>query len=207
MAARLWWDTWIALALTLPVFAVEMGGHLVPPFHRWVHMTFGSQMLGLAELVLTAAVLAGPGFRFFQNGLPALVQLAPDMNSLVALGAGAAFLYSALVVLVPWVIPEASRSLYFEAASVIVTLILLGRALEARAKGQAGAAIARLVALAPKTARVVGADGAVSEVPIASLGAGMAVQIRPGQQIPVFVVMNALRLRRFRASRVRGRWA
>ena len=123
-------------------------------------MVLRAQVLGLAELVLTAAVLAGPGFRFFQKGLPALVQLAPDMNSVVALGAGAAFLYSALVVLVPGVIPEASRSLYFGAASVIVTLILLGRALEARAKGRAAAAM-----------------GASS----------------------VFVVMNALRLRRFRA--------
>ena len=100
-AARLWRDTWIALALTLPVFLVEMGGHLYPQFHMWVHMNFGTQVMGLAELVLTAAVLAGPGFRFFQKGLPALVQLAPDMNSLIALGAGAAFLYSSLVVLVP----------------------------------------------------------------------------------------------------------
>jgi len=182
-AARLWRDTWIALVLTLPVFLVEMGGHLYPPFHMWVHMTFGTQVLGLAELVLTAAVLAGPGFRFFQKGLPALVQGAPDMNSLVALGAGAAFLYSVLVVLVPWVIPEASRQMYFEAAAVIVTLILLGRALEARAKGRAGAAIARLVALAPKTARVVMGD-TVREVPIADLRVGMAVQIRPGERIP-----------------------
>ena len=186
-AARLWRDTWIALALTLPVFLVEMGGHLYPQFHMWVHMNFGTQVLGLAELVLTAAVLAGPGFRFYQKGLPALVQLAPDMNSLVALGAGAAFLYSSLVVLVPWVIPEASRSMYFEAAAaavaVIVTLILLGRALEARAKGRAGAAIARLVALAPKTARVIEGD-AVREVPIAELRVGMAVQIRPGERIP-----------------------
>jgi Cu+-exporting ATPase len=183
-AALLWRDTWVALALTLPVFLVEMGGHLYPPFHMWLHQSVGLRTLGFVEMVLAASVLAGPGFRFFQKGIPALLRLGPDMNSLVAMGAGAAFVYSALVVLVPDILPPDARGLYFEASAVIVTLILLGRALEARAKGRAGAAIARLVALAPKTARVLGPDGAVQDLPIAALRAGMAVQIRPGERVP-----------------------
>jgi Cu+-exporting ATPase len=182
--ARLWRDTILAAVLTLPVFVVEMGGHLWPPFHMWVHMTLGATVLGWAELVLAAAVMFGPGWRFFRKGVPAFFQASPDMNSLVALGSGAAFLYSALVVVAPAVVPEASRAVYFEAAAVIVTLILLGKALEARAKGRAGAAIARLVALAPRTARLVAEDGSVTEVPISALKPGMAVQIRPGERIP-----------------------
>ncbi|MDP1576605.1 MAG: heavy metal translocating P-type ATPase, partial [Cypionkella sp.] len=105
------------------------------------------------------------------------------MNSLVAVGSGAAWVYSSVVTVWPALIPQASRSVYFEAAAVIVTLILLGRSLEARARGRAGAAIARLVKLAPKTARRL-VDGLVQEVEVASLLPGDRVQIRPGERIP-----------------------
>ncbi len=189
--AALWRDTWIAAALTLPVFGVEMGRHLWMDMHHWLSAMISDSRLGLLELVLTGLVLLGPGLRFFRRGLAALLHAAPDMNSLVALGAGASWLYSALVVLMPDVVPAGARGLYFEAAAVIVTLILLGKALEARAKGRAGAAIARLVGLAPRTARLVAEDGTVTEVPISALRPGMAVQIRPGEKIPADGVVQS----------------
>ncbi|MES2434738.1 MAG: heavy metal translocating P-type ATPase [Pseudomonadota bacterium] len=179
----LWRATAIAGLLTLPVFVVEMGGHFIPGFHMALHGLIALQSLWLAEFVLVTLVLLGPGRRFFSKGLPALLRGGPDMNSLVAVGSGAAWVYSTVVIFAPGLIPPASRSVYFEAAAVIVTLILLGRSLEARARGRAGAAIARLVKLAPKTARKL-VDGAVQEVEVASLLPGDHVQIRPGERIP-----------------------
>lgn len=180
----LWRQTLIAAVLTAPVFGVEMGGHLVPAFHHWLMGAVPMQHLWLAQFLLTTLVLVWPGRRFFTKGIPSLLKAAPDMNSLVAMGAGAAWVYSTLVTVAPDIVPEASRAVYFEAAAVIVTLILLGRSLEARARGRAGAAIARLVQLAPKTARVLGADGAVTELAVERLLPTMHVQIRPGERIP-----------------------
>jgi Cu+-exporting ATPase len=179
----LWRATALAAALTLPVFVIEMGGHFIPGFHMVLHGLIAQQNLWLAEFVLVTLVLLGPGRRFFSKGLPALARGGPDMNSLVAVGSGAAWVYSSVVTFWPALIPQASRSVYFEAAAVIVTLILLGRSLEARARGRAGAAIARLVKLAPKTARRL-VDGLVQEVEVASLLPGDRVQIRPGERIP-----------------------
>jgi Cu+-exporting ATPase len=179
----LWRATALAAALTLPVFVVEMGGHFIPGFHMVLHGLIAQQSLWLAEFVLVTLVLLGPGRRFFSKGLPALARGGPDMNSLVAVGSGAAWVYSCVVTFWPALIPQASRSVYFEASAVIVTLILLGRSLEARARGRAGAAIARLVKLAPKTARRL-VDGLVQEVEVASLLPGDRVQIRPGERIP-----------------------
>jgi Cu+-exporting ATPase len=179
----LWRTTALAAALTLPVFVIEMGGHFIPGFHMVLHGLIAQQSLWLAEFVLVTLVLLGPGRRFFSKGLPALARGGPDMNSLVAVGSGAAWVYSSVVTFWPALIPQASRSVYFEAAAVIVTLILLGRSLEARARGRAGAAIARLVKLAPKTARRL-VDGLVQEVEVASLLPGDRVQIRPGERIP-----------------------
>ncbi|WP_054009113.1 heavy metal translocating P-type ATPase [Cypionkella psychrotolerans] len=179
----LWRDTGIAALLTLPVFVVEMGGHFIPGFHMVLHGLIAPQTMWLVEFVLVTLVLLGPGRRFFSKGLPALARGGPDMNSLVAVGSGAAWVYSSMVTFWPALIPQASRSVYFEAAAVIVTLILLGRSLEARARGRAGAAIARLVKLAPKTARKL-VDGGMQEVEVASLLPGDQVQIRPGERIP-----------------------
>ena len=173
-----------ALALTLPVFAVEMGGHLVPAFHHWLHGLAGTGPLNWMQMILTAAVLAGPGRRFFTTGIPALLRGGPEMNSLVALGSGAAFLYSAVVVLLPGLIPLASRHVYFEAAAVIVTLILMGRWLEARAKGQAGAAIRALIELAPDHATVL-RDGKPAQVAVADLHPGDLVLLAPGERVAV----------------------
>ena len=181
--AALWRETAIAGALTLPVFVVEMGGHLVPGFHHWLHGLVATQSLWVMQFLLVTLVLLWPGARFFRKGVPALMRGAPDMNSLVALGAGAAWAYSVLVTFAPGLIPEASRAVYFEAAAVIATLILFGRSLEARARGRAGAAIARLVALQPRTALRL--SPAPEEVPIAALMIGDRVQLRPGERVAV----------------------
>jgi heavy metal translocating P-type ATPase len=173
----------LAAALTLPVFILEMGGHIVPAFHHWLHHQIGMQTLWIIQFVLTTAVLAGPGRRFYTIGLPALMRGAPDMNSLVAIGTLAAWAYSVIATFAPALLPETARAVYFEAAAVIVTLILLGRWLEARAKGRTGAAIARLVGMQPRVARVV-RDGQMVEISIDDLRAGDIVQLRPGERIP-----------------------
>ncbi len=177
-------DFLLALALTLPVFVAEMGGHLIPAFHHWLHGALGLGPLNWAQMILTALVLALPGRRFFATGIPALLRGGPEMNSLVALGSGAAFLYSAVVVLLPDLIPPTSRHVYFEAAAVIVTLILMGRWLEARAKGQAGAAIRSLIELAPDHANVL-RDGRPIRTPVADLHPGDLVLLAPGERVAV----------------------
>ncbi|MDS9467155.1 heavy metal translocating P-type ATPase [Paracoccus sp. MBLB3053] len=172
----------IALMLTLPIFLAEMGGHLVPSFHHWLYQAIGRQTLWVVEFILATAVLAGPGRVFFRIGIPALMHGRPEMNSLVALGAAAAWSYSTVATFASGMLPEDSRHVYFEASAVIVTLILMGRWLEARAKGQAGEAIRRLMDLAPETARVV-RNGEVVETPIAQLRPGDIVQLRPGERV------------------------
>lgn len=174
----------LALALTLPIFVVEMGGHFLPGFHHWLHTKVGTTPLWIAEMLLTLLVLAGPGRRFFTAGIPALLRGAPEMNSLVALGAGAAFLFSAVVTLAPGLVPAGSRHVYFEAAAVIVSLILMGRWLEARAKGQAGEAIRHLIELAPDHATML-RSGEPVEVPVADLRIGDLVLLAPGERVAV----------------------
>ncbi|MGB3835868.1 heavy metal translocating P-type ATPase [Castellaniella sp.] len=175
---------WIALVLTLPVFLVEMGGHLIPAVHHFVQNAVSGQTLAIGQFILATAVLAGPGRQFFSRGFKALWHLGPDMNTLVALGAGSAWLYSTLVTFAPAIFPEASRHLYFEAAAVVTTLILLGRWLEARARGRAGSAIRQLLNLQPRTAWVL-RDGHWSEHPIDQLSVGDHIRVRPGEKIPV----------------------
>lgn len=176
-------DFLIALVLTLPVFIAEMGGHMIPGFHHWLVGLTGTTPLWVAQMVLTALVLAIPGRRFFAVGIPALLRGAPEMNSLVALGAGTAFLFSTVVTLAPQIVPPASRHVYFEAAAVIVTLILMGRWLEARAKGRAGEAIRRLVELAPDHATLM-RDGRPVQVPVAELQTGDLVRLAPESVSP-----------------------
>jgi Cu+-exporting ATPase len=176
--------TMLAIILTLPVFVLEMGGHLVPAFHHFIMATIGIQTSWMLQFVLTFFVLIGPGRTFFTLGIKALLRLAPDMNSLVAIGAGAAFVFSSLVVFAPDVIPSASRAVYFEAAALIVTLILLGRWFEARAKGRTGSAIKALIGLQPKTAQVI-RNGLELELPIADIVLGDVIHLRAGERIAV----------------------
>jgi len=177
-------DVVISAILTLPLFVLEMGGHLYQPFHHWLMGVVPANWLYLAYFVLASAVLFGPGRRFFIKGVPALFRRAPDMNSLVALGAGAAYLYSSVVTFAPQLLPETSRNIYFEAAAVIVTLILVGRLLEARAKGRTSDAIKRLVGLQAKSARVL-RNGEPAEIALDQVVVGDVVVIRPGEKIPV----------------------
>ena len=174
----------VALVLTLPVFLLEMGSHLIPAMHHWVLGTIGQQNSWLLQFALTTAVLVWPGRHFFTKGFTALWRRAPEMNSLVALGAGAAWGYSVVATFAPGWLPESARNVYFEAAAVIVTLILLGRMLEARAKGKTGAAIKRLIGLQPRTARVM-RDGQAFDVEIEKVKTGDVVMVRPGEKIPL----------------------
>ncbi|MGR3572687.1 heavy metal translocating P-type ATPase [Brevirhabdus sp.] len=174
----------LAAVLALPVFFMEMGGHVVPAFGTWVEATLGAQGSRLIQFVLTTVVLFGPGLRFYKTGFPALLKGAPDMNSLVALGTGAAYLYSLVTTFLPALLPEASRNVYYEAAAVIVVLILLGRYLEARAKGRTGEAIRKLVGLRAKTARVE-RDGEIVELAIDDIVVGDVIHVRPGEKIAV----------------------
>lgn len=173
-----------ATVFALPVFLLEMGGHMVPAFHHWIAGSIGTQNSWYIQFVLTAVVLFGPGRRFFEKGVPALLRAAPDMNSLVAVGTSAAFAYSVVATFVPQWLPAGTVNVYFEAAAVIVALILLGRFLEARAKGNTSEAIRRLVQLQAKTARVR-KGGLVQEIDIAQVRAGDVIEVRPGERIPV----------------------
>jgi Cu+-exporting ATPase len=169
---------------TLPLLVLEMGSHLVPAVHDLVMQRIGMAASWLAQFVLASLVLFGPGLRFFANGIPALLRGAPDMNALVALGAGAAWSYSTVATFAPQLLPPDTRAVYFEAAAVIVTLILLGRLLETRARGRTGQAIRRLIRLRPNTARVR-RDGSDTEVDLDMLRAGDLVLVRPGERVPV----------------------
>lgn len=181
-AAAPWHRALIAGALTLPVFLLEMGGHL--GLARWATESLGTATNHWIQLILTAAVLLGPGREILTVGVRSLARRAPEMNSLVALGASAAFVHSVIAMLAPQWLPEGGAHVYFESAAVIVTLILVGRALEARAKGRASEAIQRLIALQPAQAWVV-RNGEHVEVPVEEVRVGDRVRIRPGERVPV----------------------
>jgi len=177
-------DLLCAAALTLPVFVLEMGGHLVPAFHHVIARTLGTHTSYIMQCVLTTLVLAFPGRRFYHKGIPALLRGAPDMNSLVAVGTLAAWGFSLVATFFPTWLPGGTANVYFEAAAVIVSLILLGRLLESRAKGRASQAIKRLLGLQAKTARVR-QNGQWVEVPLAQVRSGDVIDVRPGERIAV----------------------
>ena len=177
-------DFAIAAVLTLPIFALEMGSHAIPALHHWLMMNVSQQKLYIAFFVLATIVQFGPGLRFYQKGVPALLRLAPDMNSLVVLGSSAAWAYSVVATFAPGALPAGTANVYFEASAVIVTLILLGRVLEAKAKGRTSEAIKRLMGLQAKSARVE-RNGAFADIPLEEVVAGDVVQVRPGDKVPV----------------------
>ena len=177
-------DLLIAAALTLPIFGLEMGRHLFPGLHMWLGMTVGDTPLYVFYFLLATAVQFGPGLRFYRKGIPALWHLSPDMNSLVVVGSSAAWAYSVVATFAPGLLPAGTANVYFEASSVIVTLILMGRYLEGRAKGRTSQAISRLVGLQAKSARVL-RGGEVVEVMLEAVRPGDVIQIRPGDRLPV----------------------
>ncbi len=174
----------LAAALTLPIFVLDMGAHFIPVFHHWLLSNVGQQNLFYLFFVLASLVQFGPGLRFYRKGWPAMVRGAPDMNSLVMLGTSAAWGYSVVATFLPQVLPEGTVHVYFEASAVIITLILVGRYLEAVARGQTSEAIRRLLSLQAKTARVV-RDGRELEIAIDEVREGDAVRVRPGEKVPL----------------------
>ncbi|MFK0384590.1 heavy metal translocating P-type ATPase [Agrobacterium sp. NPDC090273] len=177
-------DLTIAAILTAPLFVLEMGGHLYEPMHHWLMGIIDTQNLYYLYFLLATAVIFGPGLRFLRAGFPALLRGAPEMNSLVALGVTAAYLYSAVVTFAPSLLPEEAHYVYYEAATVIVTLILTGRLLEARASGKTGDAIRKLASLQAKAARVE-RDGKTLEIAPEDVREGDIVVIRPGERLAV----------------------
>jgi heavy metal translocating P-type ATPase len=173
----------VAALLTAPVLVLEMGGHMIPGFHDWIMARLGHELPLYLSFAFTTMVLAGPGRPFYAKGFPALWRGHPDMNALVALGTSAAYLYSAIATFAPGALPSGAANVYYESACVIVTLILFGRTLEARAKGRTSEAIRALAQLQPKTARVQ-RDGEEVETQIDEVIVGDLVVIRPGERIP-----------------------
>ena len=177
-------DLLFAAALTLPLILIAMTPMFLPGARALMHGLLPAAVWHWLELLLATPVLAWAGRRFLVQGWAELRHLAPGMNSLVMIGSGAAYLYSLLVLVLPGLFPEGTANLYFEAAAVIVTLILLGRYLEALAKGRTSEAIRHLVRLQPKEARIVRQDGEV-DIPVAAVVPGDIVSVRPGERIPV----------------------
>ena len=176
-------DLLLALALTLPVFLLEMGAHASSDLHHFIQHTIGIQLSWWLQAVLTTLVILGPGRSFFIKGLPALWHRTPEMNSLVALGSGSAWLYSLVATVVPQWLPVNARFVYFEAAAVIITLILLGRWLEARAKGRTGDAIQHLIGLQPRTAHLVMPNAEIIDCSIDTIKPGDYLLVRPGERL------------------------
>jgi len=177
-------DLMLAAILTAPLVLISMGPMFLPGAESLMHGLLPMPVWHWLELLLASPVLLWAGRRFLVQGWAELRHLAPGMNSLVMIGSGAAYLYSLLVLVLPALFPKGTDNLYFEAAAVIVTLILLGRYLEALAKGRTSEAIRHLVRLRPKEARVVREKGEV-EIPVEAVVPGDIVLLRPGERIPV----------------------
>jgi len=177
---------WIALVLTLPVFALEMGSHLTN-----LHMLLGQNWSNWLQFILATPVVLWGGSPFFVRGWQSLVTRNLNMFTLIAMGIGVAWLYSVVAILLPGVFPPAFRSpdgavaVYFEAAAVITVLVLLGQVLELGAREQTSGAIRALLDLAPKTARRLNADASEEEVSLDAIAVGDRLRVRPGEKVPV----------------------
>lgn len=174
----------LAACLALPVFVIEMGSHMIPAMHHWIGQTLGHELSRLVQLVLTTLVMIGPGRQFYRLGFPALFRLHPDMNSLVALGTSAAYGFSLLATFMPEVLPAGTANVYYESVVVIVVLILIGRFMEARAKGRTGDAIQKLLGMQVKSAQIE-RDGKITAVDVSDIAPGDTVLVHPGEKIAV----------------------
>jgi Cu+-exporting ATPase len=179
---------WVSLVLTVPIFAIAMTEmvHGNPLTAR-----FSPRALAWAQLVLGTPVVLWGGWPFFVRGWASLRTRHLNMFTLIALGSGAAWVYSTIATTFPNIFPESFRgsdgevAVYFEAAAVIVTLVLLGQVLELRARSQTGTAIRALLGLAPKTARRLEDDGSEADVPLENVRVGHRLRVRPGEKVPV----------------------
>ena len=177
---------WIALVLSIPVFALEMGGHLAG-----LNAALPEALSNWIQLALATPVALWAGWPFFERAWASLKTRNLNMFTLIAMGVGVAWAYSVVATVAPGLFPLAFRSahgaaaVYFEAAAVITTLVLLGQVLELRAREQTGGAIRALLDLAPKTARLVHGDGADEEVALDAVTIGDALRVRPGEKVPL----------------------
>ncbi|MDC3249934.1 heavy metal translocating P-type ATPase [bacterium] len=179
----------LAVFLAAPVIILGMGGHVLPGFERLIADVIGQKANWIIQCIFATAVLFGPGLDFYRRGFPALWRGAPDMNSLVALGTGAAYAFSLIATFLPQVLPEGVSGVYYEPASLIVVLILFGRDLENRAKGRTGKAIQSLLGLRVKTAQVRRA-GEFVDGPIEEIVVGDVLSLRPGERVAVDGVVH-----------------
>ncbi|KQY93748.1 haloacid dehalogenase [Brevundimonas sp. Root1423] len=177
---------WIGLALTIPVFALEMGGHVTG-----LAMRVPGQTSNWIQLALGTPVALWAGWPFFQRGWASVRNRSLNMFTLISLGVGAAWIYSVVAVLAPALFPSAVRRMdgsapvYFEAAAVITVLVLVGQILELRAREQTSGAIRALLDLAPRTARRLRDDGVDEDVALDLIVVGDRLRVRPGEKIPV----------------------
>ncbi|MBN9436112.1 heavy metal translocating P-type ATPase [Bosea sp. (in: a-proteobacteria)] len=177
---------WVGLVLTLPVFVLEMGGHLLG-----LHQLIAPQNSNWLQLVLATPVVLWAGWPFFERAFASLVNRSLNMFTLIAMGTGVAWIYSVIATIAPGIFPSTLRAadgsvaVYFEAAAVITVLVLLGQVLELRAREQTGGAIRALLDLVPKTARRVREDGEDEDIPLESVHVGDRLRVRPGETVPV----------------------
>ncbi len=177
---------WVGLALAVPVFALEMGGHLTN-----LHTLIASGVSNWIQLALATPVVLWAGWPFFERGWASLKTRNLNMFTLIAMGIGVAWSYSIVATVAPGLFPPAFRgaggavAIYFEAAAVITVLVLLGQVLELRARERTGGAIRALIDLAPKTARRVRTDGADEDIGLEAVAVGDRLRVRPGEKIPV----------------------
>ena len=178
---------WIGLALALPVFLLEMGGHVIPALHHLVPMHISIWI----QFALATPVVLWAGWPFFAGGWASIVNRSLNMFTLIAMGTGVAWGYSIVATFAPQLFPQAFRdadgavAVYYEAAAVITVLVLLGQVMELRAREQTSGAIRALLNLAPKTARRIGADGVEEDVPVEAIAIGERLRVRPGETVPV----------------------
>jgi len=191
---------WISLVLTLPLLAIAMGSMLWPHWFMGgfdlvrgnrIVMTPWSSILPWLEFILATPVVLWCGWPFFQRGWASIVNRSTNMFTLIAMGTGVAYVYSATATLFPGIFPPSFRTMsdrpdvYFEAAAAIVTLVLLGQVLELRARSQTSSAIRALLDLSPKMARVIAEDGSERDIPLEQVKPGDKLRVRPGEKIPV----------------------
>lgn len=179
---------WVSAVLSIPLLVITMGPMVGLPFLRdWL----GEQAAVWVELVLATPVALWAALPFFERGWASIVNRSPNMWTLISLGVGAAYIYSVVATLFPDIFPHQFRGhggavpVYFEAAAVIIALVFLGQVLELRAREKTGSAIRALLDLAPKTARLIDADGSEKDVPLDQVKGGDRLRVRPGEAVPV----------------------